>query len=548
MTVWEGLKSKLSSRKAWEIPKQHSSYAPPGVWTNVDNDVTPFNRRTWTIYTIIGFWASDYLSIQSYENPSAALTVGLSWREALVNAIVAMIIIGIPIILNGAIGAHLHTPFAVTVRASFGYYFANFAIVTRLITACFWHCIQTWSGSLCFYGLIGAIWPSFFNIPNTIAASAGVTSPQLVAHFVFWIVQFPFMLISPHKLKWFFIFKTVVVVACLIGMAAGLSKMSDGAGDIWDLHPTLTGSEKSWLQLSLVMLSIGGWASLATNICDFTRYMKDGSKGQYVQVAVIPAWSVFVTMLAIVISSAGKIVYGKYIWAPTDFVDYWIPTGSKGRAASAFLCISWAIAQIGTNLSANVISAANDLTALFPRYLNIRRSSVIVTIVGGWVMVPWKIVYSAGSLITFMAGVSLFLAPIFTIMITDYWLIKKRNINVPELYNPKGIYSYNYGCNWRAVIAFLCSLVPNLPGLASSVNPGIKLSSGGEKLADISFLYGFASAFTVYYGLNYFFPHNESLISETVLGQDDIEFYEGEEPRSVEEMTVSLEGEKQFNK
>lgn len=435
----QGIKPKLTSLKAWRIPKQDSSCAPPGVWTNIDNDVTPFNRRTWSMYTIIGFWASDYLSIQSYENPSAVLTVGLSWREALVNAIVAMIIIGTPIVLNGAIGAHLHTPFAIAVRASFGYYFANFAIVVRLVTACFWHCIQTWSGSLCFYGLIGAIWPSFFDIPNTIPDSVGVTSPQLVAHFVFWIVQFPVMLISPHKLKWFFIFKTVVVVACLIGMVAGLTDMSGGTGDIWSLQPTISGSEKSWLQLSLIMLSIGGWATLATNICDFTRYMKDGSKAQYAQIAVIPAWAVFVTMLAIVTSSAGKILYGEYIWSPTEFTDYWIPTGSKGRAASAFLCISWAIAQIGTNLSANVISAANDLTALFPRYLNIRRSAVIVTIVGGWVMVPWKIVYSAGSLITFMAGVSLFLAPIFTVMITDYWLIKKRNISVPELYNPNGI-------------------------------------------------------------------------------------------------------------
>ena len=382
-TFAEKLKLKLSSRKAWEIPKQQSSCAPPGVWTNIDNDITPSSRRTWTLYTIIGFWASDYLSIQSYENPSAALTMGLSWREALVNSIVAMIIIGTPIVLNGAMGANLHTPFAVSVRASFGYYLANFAIVTRLITACFWHCIQTWSGSLCFYGLIGAIWPSFYNIPNTIPASVGINSPQLVAHFVFWVVQFPFMLISPHKLKWFFVFKTVVVVACLIGMVAGLTKMSGGSGEIFDLQPTLTGSDKSWLQLSLIMLSIGGWASLATNISDFTRYMKNGSKGQYAQVAIIPTWAVFVTMLAIVSSSAGKILYGDYVWSPTDFVAYWSPTGSKGRAASAFLCISWAIAQIGTNLSANVISAANDLTALCPRYLNIRRSSIIVTVVGG---------------------------------------------------------------------------------------------------------------------------------------------------------------------
>lgn len=72
--------------------------------------------------------------------------------------------------------------------------------------------IQTWTGSTAMFQMIRAIWPSFLDIPNTLPAGGGITSNQMIAHFVFWIVQFPILLISPHKLKWFFVFKVVVVL------------------------------------------------------------------------------------------------------------------------------------------------------------------------------------------------------------------------------------------------------------------------------------------------------------------------------------------------
>lgn len=87
-----------------------------------------------------------------------------------------------------------------------------------------------------------------------------------------------------------------------------------------------------------------------------------------------------------------------------------------------------------------------------------------MTVTAGWIMVPWKIVYSAASLLNFMTGLAVFLCPIAAIMATDYWLVKHRHIDVPGLYRRHGRYRYRYGINWRAVAALLVSLVPNLPG------------------------------------------------------------------------------------
>jgi NCS1 family nucleobase:cation symporter-1 len=104
------------------------------------------------------------------------------------------------------------------------------------------------------------------------------------------------------------------------------------------------------------------------------------------------------------------------------------------------------------------------------RYINIRRGVVLMTVTAGWVMVPWKIVYSAASLLNFMAGLAVFLCPIAAIMATDYWLVKHRHIDVPGLYRRHGRYRYKYGANWRAAVALLVSLVPNLPGYVSPIN------------------------------------------------------------------------------
>jgi hypothetical protein len=107
------------------------------------------------------------------------------------SAITGGMVDAFPLMLNGAIGAHYHIPYPIVARASFGYYLARFAVVTRMATALFWHAIQSWTGSTATFQMIRAIWPGFLDIPNRLPASAGITSNELIAHFVFFCIQFP---------------------------------------------------------------------------------------------------------------------------------------------------------------------------------------------------------------------------------------------------------------------------------------------------------------------------------------------------------------------
>ena len=204
-------------------------------------------------------------------------------------------------------------------------------------------------------------------------------------------------------------------------------------------------------------------ATMATNIPDFTRYLKS-DKGVYWQVLFLPGIQLVLGLFGIICCSAAKVVYGQYIWDPLQLAAQW--DGPAGRCGAFFVGLTWVVAQIGTNLSANVISAANDITSLFPKYINIKRGVILATITAAWIMQPWKIIYSASSLLSFMAGLGIFLAPIAAILGADYWVVHKQHLDVPGLYRPHGRYRYNkYGTNWRAGVAFLVSVVPSLPGM-----------------------------------------------------------------------------------
>ncbi|KAG4418386.1 hypothetical protein IFR04_008453 [Cadophora malorum] len=529
--IKEGAKEKRRP-SGWILPQQKGSFGDEGTWTNIDMDVTPLDRRTWTAVTMAGFWFSDALNAQSWMAPSSILAVGLTWREAIVCIIFGSLCCTVPLVLNGVLGARLHVPFPVAMKSSFGWYFARFAIVVRMATALFWHAIQTYTGSTAMTQCIRAIWPSYLDIPNHIPASVGITTQQMVSHVIFWSVQFPILLTPPHKLQWFFVFKFVVVTITCVATVITMTKKAGGSGDIWKQDYGVYGAKRSWLILSSLSSITGGWATMATNIPDFTRYLKK-EQGVYWQVLFLPLIQLVLGLFGIISTSCAMVVYGEYIWDPLTLAAQW--DGPSGRAGAFFVGFAWVVAQIGTNLSANVISCANDMTSLFPKYINIRRGVIITTITAGWIMVPWKIIHSAASLLSFMAGLGIFLAPIAAICAADYWVTKKMHIDVPALYKAHGRYRYNkYGTNWRAVIAFLISVVPNIPGMANSVNS--KIDAGGAKYIYYMFyIWGFTSAFTSYCLLSHFWPDANTLIPETIHGDEALYDADGEVVDAAEE-------------
>jgi len=156
---------------------------------------------------------------------------------------------------------------------------------------------------------------------------------------------------------------------------------------------------------------------------------------------------------------------------------------------------------------------------LFPKYVNIKRGCIIAAIVGGWVIVPWKILNSATTFLAFMGGYAVFLAPMAGIIASDYWIVKRQHIDVPALYDPRGRYRYNKsGINWRAMIAFLLAVCPNLPGLAYSINNNSRITVGAKHLYTFDWLYGFVVSIFLYSVLSYIWKPEDQFVQHTIYG------------------------------
>jgi NCS1 family nucleobase:cation symporter-1 len=197
---------------------------------------------------------------------------------------------------------------------------------------------------------------------------------------------------------------------------------------------------------------IGYWATLSLNMPDFTRFGRSQREQAVGQVVALPAtMSVFAAM-GVMITSATTIIYGQAIWDPVVLVGKF--TSPLIVAISMFTVV---VATVAVNIAANVVSPANDLANMFPRRISFKTGGLITGILGIAIQ-PWKLLADpSGYIFTWLLGYSGGLGSIAGVLIADYWLVRRRTLQLEDLYLATGVYR---GWNWRAIAATIvgCAL------------------------------------------------------------------------------------------
>ncbi|KAI0319812.1 cytosine-purine permease [Amylostereum chailletii] len=517
---------------AWRLEPEPSTFAPSSLWSNKDMDPVPPERQTWRTFNYIAFWISDAANPAVCELASSMLALGLSWRQVLPAVALGHAIVAVIMVLNGTTGARLHVPFPVLNRSSFGFWLSYFSVVSRVVLSMFWYGIQTYTGSECVYQMLKALWPSITRVPNRLPESAHITTVNLMCYLLYWLIQFPFMLVSPHRIRWLFTVKAVVVPPAWLAMLAwAMVRVPPGQG-LLAQHATIGGRALAWAWLGALNSVLGLYSTYTVNIPDFTRYARS-ERAQNVQLLVIPVAFTLCCFVGLAVTSAGAVLYGDVLWDPLRLVDRW-----DDRPAAFFASAAFALSVLGTNVSANSLAAGIDMAALFPRYVNIRRGQVLCAFLGGWALCPWEILATASGFLAFMSGYSVFLGPIAAIMVTDYWLVHRTKVDVPSMYRPHGRYHYTGGVNWRAAVALVVSIPPNMPGLVHSIRPSVPVGNA-VFVFDVAYLFGFFVAGVVYWTLSALFPARETVLERAILDEGE-EGGEKEEVNGVED--VGAEG------
>lgn len=239
--------------------------------------------------------------------------------------------------------------------------------------------------------MIRAIWPRFENLPNSLPASSGTNTRDFVCFFLFWFCSLPAIWFPVHKIRHLFTVKAFFVPVAGVTYFIWAILKAHGLGPIVHQGSTKSGSDLGWAFVSGVMSSIANFATLIVNDPDFSRFAAKPRDALWSQFITIPVGFAVTSFIGIIVSSSSSVIYHRVIWNPLDLLSLFLD-GANGAARFGVFMIAFAfaLAQLGTNIAANSVSAGTDMTALLPRYLNIRRGGYICAGIG-LAMCPWYV-------------------------------------------------------------------------------------------------------------------------------------------------------------
>jgi NCS1 family nucleobase:cation symporter-1 len=420
---------------------------------NEDLAPVPPERRTWGRWNIAALWVGMAVCVPTYTMAAERVGQGMSaWQAVFVIALANLIVL-LPLMANGHPGTKYGIPFPVVVRASFGVRGAQVPAVLRALVACGWFGIQCWFGGLGLWATATALVPSV-SLPDYTFLGADIG--HLVWFFVFWLMNVYFIWRGMESIKWLETLAAPFLLACGVALLGWAITSTDGLGALMEQPATKPLSETFAVALTS---GVSFWATLALNIPDFSRFARSQRDQIVGQAIAMPTSMTAFAFIGVVTTAATVIVFGDAIIYPDQLV-----TRFGNPLVIGISMLGLAIATLSTNLAANVVSPANDFANLAPSKISYRAGGLITAVIGVLIC-PWLILASAGNYIfVWLVGYGVLLGPIGSIMIVDYFILRRRELVVEDLYRRGGKYEYSSGVNWRAMIAFGLGVAPCLPG------------------------------------------------------------------------------------
>ncbi|HSY29255.1 MAG TPA: NCS1 family nucleobase:cation symporter-1, partial [Burkholderiaceae bacterium] len=387
----------------------------------------------------------------------------------------------------------------------FGTRGANVPAILRALVACGWFGIQTWIGGDAIYKIGVTI---FHWNPAPATNWLGITFPHFVCFMFFWGVNMFVVYRGIETIRWLLNIKAPLLIALGLVLLGWAYQKAGGFGPILSQPSAFDDGQPKAGQFFKFFFPaltgmVGFWATLSLNIPDFSRYAKSQRDQIIGQSLGLPLTMALYSFIGVAVTSATAIIFGQTIWNPVDVL-----TRFQNPVVLVVAMVSLCIATLATNIAANVVSPANDFAHLAPRKISFRIGGLITGIIGV-LMMPWKLVDNPHSYIfDWLLGYGALLGPIGGILIADYFVYRRRKLNVAALYKADGEYTFTNGLSIVAIIAFVVGVLPSIPGFLVSVkrlNPTL-VSPFLVGLFDYAWFIGFALTFVVYLALRAIAP------------------------------------------
>ncbi len=427
--------------------------------TGLHNDSlapVPPDKRTWGWFEVFNVWANDIQSLFGYSLVASLFIVyGVTGWTAFAALITASLLVMILVNISGRPGVDYGIPYPVLARASLGVSGARLPATLRATVAVFWYGVQTYFASTALELLI----VSLTGVKGE-QGWLGLTTVGWLSFFIVWGVQ---IFMFSRGIKWISTFLNIAgpfVYLVMIALLVVLWQRADGqllaaAQSIFaPENPTLSTELKGFA--AIVGTMVAYFAAVMINFSDFSRYVKDRRSMLLGNLAGLPLNMILFSALALLITAGAAVIYGEKITNPTQIVER-----ADSVLFSVIAAFTFFAATISINLVANYIPAVNGIANLAPRVLNARRAgwvtSLFALVIGGF----WVSFISSIGITGFVNTMGATLAPLYGIMVVDYYLIRRQHLDLADLYSkhPGGTYAYRDGWNLRAVVAFAIAAI-----------------------------------------------------------------------------------------
>ncbi len=461
--------------------------------SNADISPVPAGQRDWKAISFFSLWVGMAVNIPSYMIAASLIDGGMSWQQAMWTVLLGNLIVFVPMSLSGHAGTKYGIPFPVFARASFGVRGSHIPSLLRAIVACGWFGIQTWIGGAAIYTIVLILFPYVADGPAMMPEWVGVSLIQFICFMLFWAMNIWLIWKGINSIRILEHVAAPFLLLCGLALLAWAYKGANGFGPMLQAGSKFQNSAEFWdLFWPSLTAMVGFWATLTLNISDFTRYASSQRAQVVGQLSGLPTTMTLFAFIGVAVTSATIIIFGEAIWDPVVLVRRF-----ESHTLVFFSMIAVIIATISTNAAANVVGPANAFSNLMPSKINFKRGGYITGIIG-IVIMPWKLIADpSGYIFTWLIGYSALLGPVIGIILVDYFLIRKTELNVEDLYRSSGIYA---GVNPVAIIALVVGVLPNIPGFLANIG----LYSGSGFVVDLynyAWFIGLGISSQVYYVL-----------------------------------------------
>jgi nucleobase:cation symporter-1, NCS1 family len=459
------------------------------LW-NHDLAPTTIKSRTWSTWNIAALWIGMSVVITTYTLAGGFIEAGMNWWQAMLTILLGNTIVLIPMVLNAHAGTKYGVSFPVLCRASFGTKGANIPAILRAIVACGWFGIQTWIGGQAIDALLTAIWSGWANFDASIL---GNPLHLWISFLTFWLIQVFIIIKGIEGIKYLETWSAPLLLGGGLILLIWASWKAGGLGVILENSTALQKQSNSFWTIfpGALTASVGYWATLSLNIPDFTRYAKSQKSQMLGQALGLPLTMTAFAFIGVAVTSATLIIFGEAIPDPVKLIQKF-----DSVLVILFAMLVIFIAQLTTNMAANVVSPSNDFSNLNPHKISYVMGGIITAIIG-ILMMPWELMASASAYIfTWLIGYSGLMGAIGGIMIADYFILRNKNLNLAELFKTDGIYSYSNGFNWRAIIALIVAIIPVVPGfIRAATTPNGQITN--PNFLDTLYIYAWFVTFAI---------------------------------------------------